>query len=104
MKKVQTLLLTAGVLAVLICNGPIPASAQQQPLLGCVKPGTGLLRILSAGEGCKDNETPLGFNDLPLLVALRDRILTLETTVLDLTQRVEELEKCLPTGSECGAD
>ena len=78
--------------------------AQQQPLLGCVKPGTGLLRILPAGEGCKDNETPLGFNDLPLLVALRDRILTLETTVLDLTQRVEELEKCLPTGSECGAD
>ena len=71
MKKVQTLLLTVGVLAVLIGNGPIPASAQQQPLLGCVKPGTQLLRILSAGEGCKNNETPLGFNDLPLLVALR---------------------------------
>ncbi len=67
-----------------------------------MKPGTGLLRILPAGEECKANETPLGFNDLPLLVALRDRISTLETKVEDLTERVEELEACLPTGYECG--
>jgi hypothetical protein len=104
MKKVQTLLLTAGVLTVLIGNGPIPASAQQQPLLGCVKPGTGLLRILPAGEECKHNETPLGFNDLPLLVGLQNRISDLEETVQNLTERVEELEACLPTGSECGAE
>jgi len=103
MKKVQTLLLTAGVLAVLIGNSPIPASAQQQPLLGCVKPGTGLLRILPAGEECKNNETPLGFNDLPLLVALKNQIDSLEETVQSLTQRVEALE-CLQPGSECGEE
>ena len=52
--NVTRLTLTAGVLAGVLCSGVLEAAAQpQQPLLGCVKPGTGLLRIPPPSEGCK---------------------------------------------------
>jgi len=94
MKKVHTALVTAGVLTALLGGGVIEATAQPTPIIGCVKPGTGLLRIPPAGEGCKDQETPLGFNDLPLLVALRQRIVELE-------KRVQALEECPAIVEEC---
>jgi hypothetical protein len=86
--------LIAGVLAAVICSSAPEAAAQEQPIIGCVKPGTGLLRIPPPGEGCKANETPLGFEDLPLLVALRDLVLELQRQVEDLQQRVTALEEC----------
>jgi hypothetical protein len=86
--------LIAGVLAAVICSSAPEAAAQQEPIIGCVKPGTGLLRIPPPGEGCKANETPLGFEDLPLLVALRDLVLELQRQVGDLQQRVTALEEC----------
>jgi hypothetical protein len=65
----------AGVLAALIASSVSELSAQQQqPIFGCVKQGTGLLRIPPANEGCKAGETPLGFYDLPLLVALKNQV------------------------------
>jgi len=50
--------------------------------LGCVLPGTGLLRIPRPNEGCKANETPLGFNDLPLLVALKTQVDALQSALI----------------------
>ena len=70
MKVANRFSVIAAVLAAVICSSALEAVAQPQPILGCVKPGTGLLRIPSGNEGCKAGETPLGFNDLPLLVAL----------------------------------
>ena len=91
----------AGMLAAVICSTAPEGAAQQQPLMGCVKPGTGLLRIPPRGEGCKASETPLSFNDFPLLVGLRDlvqqlqtRVADLEATVADLEARVAKLEAC----------
>jgi hypothetical protein len=95
MKSVRSIVVTGGALALLLGGAPVGAMAQQQPLLGCVKPGAGLLRILQPGETCKANETPLGFNDLPLLVALQQRVINLENTVQELTSRVDALEECL---------
>ena len=66
--KVARFSVIAGALAAVICSSPLEVTAQPQPILGCVKPGTGLLRIPPPNEGCKAAETPLGFNDLPLLV------------------------------------
>src|SRR5262245_37441342 len=86
--------LIAGALAAVICCGALEAAAQPQPILGCVKPGTGLLRIPPPGEGCKPGEKPLGFNDLPLLVALRTRVEQLEEQVRLLQERVANLESC----------
>ena len=90
-----------GVLAAVICSSALEAAAQQQLIIGCVKPGTGQLRIPPPNEGCKTGETPLGFNDLPLLVALRDMVVqlqadvqTLQTEVLDLQERLAALETC----------
>jgi hypothetical protein len=93
--------LIAGVLAAVICSRAPEAAAQQQPIIGCVKQGTGLLRIPPPNEGCKADETPLGFDDLPLLVALRDRVLqlqvaveNLQAAVLDLQERLAAVEAC----------
>jgi len=87
MKVANRFSVIAGALAAVICSSALKAVAQQQPVIGCVKPGTGLLRIPSGDEGCKAEERPLGFNDLPLLVALR-------TQVEMLQQRLKELEEC----------
>ena len=84
----------AGMLAAVICSSAPEGAAQPQPLLGCVKPGTGLLRIPPPGEGCKAAETPLSFNDFPLLVALRDQVLKLQAAVADLEERLAKLEAC----------
>jgi hypothetical protein len=86
--------LIAGVLAAVICSRAPEAAAQQQPIIGCVKQGTGLLRIPPPNEGCKADETPLGFDDLPLLVALRELVLQLQAEVQDLQERVTALEAC----------
>jgi hypothetical protein len=75
---------------------------QAEPLLGCVKPGTGLLRVVQPGETCKGQETPLGFNDLPLLVALRNTVLQLQARVEALEERVETLEAC--AAQLCGGE
>jgi hypothetical protein len=88
MKVANRFSVIAGVLAAVICSSPLVAAAQQQPILGCVKPGTGLLRIPPPNEGCKANETPLGFNDLPLLVALRDQVELLQAQVQILQDTV----------------
>ncbi len=100
MKNVRRSVITAGVFAMLLGLQPSNTMAQQQePLLGCVKPGTGLLRILQPGDTCKNNETPLGFSDLPLLVALRNRVQDLEERVQTLEEQVEDLKKCV--GDSC---
>src|SRR5262245_38569412 len=80
MNVVKRISVTA-VLAVLIHSTAADLSAQQPPLFGCVKPGTGLLRIPSAGESCKSEETPLTFNDFPLLVALKNQVTALQTAL-----------------------
>ena len=83
MKVASRFAVIAGVLAVVICSSALAAAAQQQPIIGCVKQSTGQLRI-TPHEGCKAGETPLGFNDLPLLVALRDLVVQLQADVQTL--------------------
>jgi hypothetical protein len=105
MKVANRFSVIAGVLAAVICSSPLVAAAQQQPILGCVKPGTGLLRIPPPNEGCKANETPLGFNDLPLLVALRNQVEQLQEEVQILQDRVTALEACTSSSiPECNPD
>ena len=72
----------AAVLAAVISSSAPEPSAQQQPIFGCVKQGTGQLRIPSPDEGCKVGETPLGFNDLPLLVALKNQVDALQSALV----------------------
>jgi len=86
--------LITALLAAVICTSAPEAVAQTEPILGCVMPGTGLLRIPSGGLGCRTEETPLGFNDLPLLVALRTQVQQLQAQVQDLQQRLASLEAC----------
>jgi hypothetical protein len=81
MKVANRFSVIAGVLAAVICSSALEGTAQPQPIFGCVKPGTGLLRIPPPNEGCKAGETPLGFNDLPLLVGLRNQVQQLQTEV-----------------------
>jgi hypothetical protein len=94
MKVVNRFSVIAGALAAVICSSALQAVAQPQPIIGCVKPGTGLLRIPSGNEGCQAEETPLGFNDLPLLVALRTQVEQLQAEVGSLQQRLSDLEEC----------
>jgi len=82
MKVANRFLVIAGVIAVVIVSGGLESAAQQQPILGCIISGTGLLRIPAPDEGCKANETPLGFNDLPLLVALRAQVNALQSALI----------------------
>jgi hypothetical protein len=92
----------AGALAVVICSSALEAAAQPQPpILGCVKPGTGLLRIPPLNEGCKAGETPLGFDDLPLLVALRNQVKLLQEEVILLKERLATVEACTAIVPEC---
>jgi len=93
--------LIAGVLAAVICSSALEAVAQAQPILGCVKPGTGLLRIPSGNEGCKAGETPLGFNDLPLLVALRNQVQQLQEEVQSLQEELAKVKACTDIIPEC---
>jgi hypothetical protein len=101
MQVVNRFSVIAGALAAVLCSSALQAVAQPQPILGCVKPGTGLLRIPSGNEGCKAEERPLGFNDLPLLVALRTEVEQLQTEVDDLQQRLSDLEQCQAIINEC---
>lgn len=104
MKRLRSVVITAGVLALVLGSSPHITMAQPQaPLLGCVKPGTGLLRIVKPGETCKAQETPLGFNDLPLLVALAQQVTALATTVEELLTRVQTLEERVQALEECTA-
>ncbi len=43
MKGIPRFSVIAGVFAAVVCSGALDAAAQQQPIIGCVKPGTGLL-------------------------------------------------------------
>src|SRR5262245_4088578 len=101
MKGTMRFSLIAGMLVAVICSSAPQGVAQPQPLLGCVKPGTGLLRIPPPGESCKAGETPLSFNDFPLLVALRDQVLKLQAEVADLQERVAKLEACTEHIPQC---
>ena len=101
MKVANRFSVIAGVLAVVICSSAPEAAAQPQLILGCVKPGTGLLRIPPANEGCKADETPLGFDDLPLLVALRDQVLQLQEEVQILQNTLAVVEACTDSIPEC---
>jgi hypothetical protein len=101
MKVVNRVSVIAGALAAAICSSALEAVAQQQPIIGCVKPGTGLLRIPSGNEGCKAEERPLGFNDLPLLVALRTQVKMLQDEVDMLQQRLDDVEACTANIPEC---
>lgn len=94
----------AGVLAAVICSSAPDVVAQQQPIFGCVKQGTGLLRIPDPNEGCKAQETPLGFNDLPLLVALRAQVEQLQAEVRNLQERVATVEACTGIIPECNPE
>jgi hypothetical protein len=94
----------AGVLAAVICGSAPEVAAQQQPVLACVKNGTGMLRIPPAGEGCKAQETPMSFGDFPLLVLLRDQVLQLQADVLALQERLAAVEACTSTIPECSAE
>jgi hypothetical protein len=95
----------AGVLAAaVICSTAPETAAQPEPIVGCVKPGTGLLRIPPPGEGCKAQETPLGFGDLPLLVALRDLVEQLHVKVEALEERLALVEACTDIIPECSSD
>src|SRR5262245_12342505 len=100
MKVANRFSVIAGALAAVICSSTLEAVAQQ-PIIGCVKPGTGLLRIPSGNEGCKAEETPLGFNDLPLLVASRNQVEQLQTEVESLQQRLNDLEECPAIKEAC---
>jgi hypothetical protein len=104
MKVATRFSVIAGVLAAVICSSAPGAAAQGQPIVGCVKPGTGLLRIPPPGEGCKANETPLGFNDLPLLVALRELVLQLQEEVQMLQDRLTAVEACTDVVPECNPE
>jgi len=101
MKLANRFSLIAGVLAAVICSSALEGVAQQQPILGCVKPGTGLLRIPSGDEGCKEGETPLGFNDLPLLVALRAQVVQLQEQVQSLQEELANVKACTDIIPEC---
>lgn|SRR5262245_40505111 len=104
MKGVNHFSVIAGALAAVLCSSALDAVAQPQPIIGCVKPGTGLLRIPPANEGCKAEERPLGFNDLPLLVALRNQVLQLQEDVETLQGRLDALEACPLIADECPAE
>ena len=99
--KVTRFSVIAGALAAVICSSALETAAQQEPILGCVKPGTGLLRIPPPNEGCKAGETPLGFNDLPLLVALRTQVEQLQEEVKILQERLATVEACTGRIPEC---
>jgi len=101
MKVANRFSLIAAVLAAVICSSALEAVAQPQPILGCVKPGTGLLRIPSGNEGCKEGETPLGFNDLPLLVALRTQVQQLQAAVQSLQEELANVKACTDIIPEC---
>ena len=102
MKVASRFALIAGVLAAVICSSALEAvAAEPQPILGCVKPGTGLLRIPSGNEGCKAEETPLGFNDLPLLVALRNQVQQLQEEVQSLQEELAKVKACTDIITEC---
>ena len=101
MKVANRFSLIAAVLAAVICSSALEAVAQPQPILGCVKPGTGLLRIPSGNEGCKEGETPLGFNDLPLLVALRTQVQQLQAAVQSLQEELANVKACTDSIPEC---
>lgn len=103
MKKIITGSVIAGALAIALCGSALEVAAQQF-ITGCVKPGTGLLRIPPSGEGCKAQETPLGFNDLPLLVALRAQVELLREEVTDLKQRLADVEACVASNLECNGE
>ena len=94
MKVANRFSLIAAVLAAVICSSALEAVAQPQPILGCVKPGTGLLRIPSGNEGCKAEETPLGFNDLPLLVALRNQVEQLQEELAKVKACTDIIPEC----------
>ena len=103
MKGRRKIFLTVSAFILLFGSNTVTTLAQtDEPLLGCVKPGTGLLRILQPGETCKNNETPLGFDDLPLLVALRNQVRALQIEVKYLKDRVKALEECV--GSYCNQE
>jgi len=100
--NIARITLTAGVLAGVLCGGTMDATAQpQQPIFGCVKAGTGQLRIPPPNEGCKDSETPLDFNDFPMLVALRTQVEKLTADVATLQQQVKDLQERLATVEVC---
>ena len=99
--KVARFAVIAGALAAVICSSALETAAQPQPILGCVKPGTGLLRIPSGNEGCKPGETPLGFNDLPLLVALRIQVEQLQAEVQILQEKLAEVKACTDSLISC---
>ena len=101
MKVANRFSVIAAVLAAVICSSALEAVAQPQPILGCVKPGTGLLRIPSGNEGCKAGETPLGFNDLPLLVALRTQVEQLQEAVKSLQEELAKVKACTDIIPEC---
>lgn len=101
MKVASRFSVIALVLAAVIASSPLGAAAQQQPIIGCVKPGTGLLRIPSGNEGCKAEETPLGFNDLPLLVALRAQVEQLQMEVESLQEELARVKACTDSIPEC---
>jgi hypothetical protein len=103
MKAAHRFLVIAGVLAAVICSSAPEVAAQQQPIIGCVKQGTGQLRIPPLNEGCKASETPLGFNDLPLLVALRDLVVQLRADVQQLQNEVQDLQDRLDALETCTA-
>lgn len=99
--KLTRILVIAGALLAVTGSSALEAAAQAQPIVGCVKPGTGLLRIPPHGEGCKPEETPLSFNDLPLLVALRTRVEQLEDRVTMLEERLATVEACTNSIPAC---
>ena len=103
MKVANGFSLIAAVLAAVICSSALEAVAQE-PIIGCVKPGTGLLRIPSDNEGCKAGETPLGFNDLPLLVALRTQVLQLQQAVMSLQDELASVKACTDSLSQCNPE
>ena len=102
--KVASRFSAIAVLAAMI-YGSVPEAAAQpqppQPIFGCVKQGTGLLRIPDPDEGCKAGETPLGFGDLPLLVALRAQVEQLVAAVAALQERLATVEACTESIPEC---
>ena len=104
MKAAYRFPVIAGVFAVVICSSAPEVAAQQQPIFGCVKQGTGMLRIPNPNEGCKAQERPLGFGDLPLLVALRAQVEQLQAEVRILQERLATVEACTASVPECNPE
>jgi hypothetical protein len=87
MKISNKYVVIVGMIVVAVICGASATFGQEATVLGCVKAGTGQLRIVFGEDAqCKNNETPLAFENLPKLVMLQNKVAALEEAKEALTQ------------------